>query len=243
MKKLMKKVLNVVSKKVLSKYITHNYGFPNSDKQAWEVLKRNGFTPRTIIDVGAAVGKWTSQVITIFPNAKYLMVDPLKENEKALRIITEKNPNVQFWSGAVGKHSGELEFHVHGDQSSMFDSTWGRAGILRRVPMKRLDDLVKELGVEDVDALKLDVQGAEMEVLAGASEILKGCKVVQVEVSFRRFYEKAPLAHEVIRFFAEQGFRIFDIAMLYKRNDNALLQADFFFVSDDKLCEPETWKV
>jgi hypothetical protein len=93
-----------------------------------------------------------------------------------------------------------------------------------------------------VDGLKLDVQGAELEVLAGATETLKRCKVVQVEVSFRRVYEKAPLAHEIIRFFTEQGFRIYDIASIFKRgNDRALLQADLFFVADDTFCKPETW--
>jgi len=193
--------------------------------------------------VGAAVGSWTSHVIEIFPESKYLMVDPLKENEQALKAVVQQHANVQYWLGAVGSQAGELTFHVYGDQSSMFDSDWGRKGTLRRVPIRTLDSVANDMNCHDVEGLKLDVQGAELEVLKGAAETLRRCQVVQVEVSFRKVYENAPLAHDIIVFFAHQGFRIFDIAAVYKRKDRALLQADLFFARDDRLFEPETWFV
>jgi len=206
------------------------------------LLKAKGFSPRALVDVGAAQGVWTKQMLSLYPDSSYLMIDPLEENEPLLQALSGAHQNVKYWLGAAGRTAGELNFHVHGDQSSMYDSQWGKEGKQRRVQMRTLDRLVKEFGVGDnLDGLKLDVQGAELEVLAGAADTLKQCKVVQVEVSFRRVYEKAPLAHELIRFFAEQGFRIFDISTLYKRKDYALLQADIFFVSDDKLFEPEKW--
>ena len=241
MRQLIKKALNGFFMRTISYRVVHNQAVANSDMETWTCLKDHGFRPRTMVDVGAAVGKWTAQVIEIFPDAQFLMVDPLKENESALKALTGVHPNVRYWSGALGSHAGELEFHVHGDQSSMFTSEWGKGVEIRRVPLRTLDVLVKELGFEDVDGLKLDVQGAELEVLAGATETLKRCKVVQVEVMFRHVYERAPLAQEIICFFAAQGFRIFDIASMFKRKDRALLQADLFFVKDDSLFEPEKW--
>jgi len=241
MRQMVKKLLNAFFMKTLSYRVVHSQLVVDSDMEVWKSLKERGFRPRTIIDVGAAVGSWTSQVIEIFPESKYLMVDPLKENEQALKAVVQRHANVQYWLGAVGSQAGELTFHVHGDQSSMFDSDWGRKGTLRRVPMRTLDSVANDMNCHDVEGLKLDVQGAEIEVLKGATEVLRQCQVAQVEVSFRKVYERAPLAHEIIAFFFDWDFRIFDIASLYKRKDRALLQADLFFVRNDKLFEPETW--
>ncbi len=240
MKKMIKRVLNAIFMNTISHRLVHKRLAVDSDIDVWICLQRQGFAPRLLVDVGAARGEWTTSLSQVFPGAGFLMVDPLKENEQLLSVITEKKSNVHYWLGALGRASGELEMHVHGDQTSMYASEWG--GGIRRVPMKTLDALVEEKAVGCVEGLKLDVQGAELEVLAGASETLKRCKVVQVEASFRRVYDKAPLAHEIIRFFAERGFRIYDIASTIKRgSDRALLQADLFFVSDDTFCKPETW--
>jgi len=108
--------------------------------------------------------------------------------------------------------------------------------------MMTLDNLVQRLGIDQVDALKLDVQGAELEVLRGGPNVLKMCNVVQVEVIFRKIYDGAPLAQEVVGFFHKNGFRIYDIASVMKRKDHALLQADLFFVRDEALFLPESWE-
>jgi len=226
--------------KTLSYQLVHNRLTVNTDSDVWQGLKKRGYTPRCIIDVGASTGLWTKDMLKVYPDSNYLMIDPLQENEQALREVAKNYPNVRYWLGAAGRDLGELEMHAHGPQSSVYASEWG--GALRRVPMNTLDALAKEFAHNVVDGMKIDVQGAELEVLAGAAETLRMCKVVQVEVSFRRVYEKAPVAHEIIRFFAEQGFRIFDIVSIVKRGgDGALIQGDLFFVSEDKLFEPETW--
>lgn len=243
MRQMIKRTLDAFFKKTMSYRLVHEQMMVDSDFDVWKALKVSGFSPRTIIDVGAAVGSWTCQTLKVFPTAQYLMVDPLTENEPSLMSVTKRHKNVQYWMGALGRSSGELEFHVHGDQSSMYNSNWGREGTLRRVRKSTMDELVTERRFDAVDGIKLDVQGAELEVLAGSLETLRRCQVVQIEVMFRHVYEGAPLAHDIVRFFAEHNFRIYDIASLYKRKDRALLQGDFIFVREDALFAPETWNV
>lgn len=242
-KQLIKKALDVFFLKTVSYRIVHSQMYVESDVDVWKNLKKSGFIPQGLVDVGAAVGSWTSQMLKVFPSSRYLMVDPLDENISSLNVVTDKHTNVQYWMGALGRNVGELCFYVHGDQSSMFNSYWKSEQKLRRVRKSTLDEVVQETGIGVVDGLKLDVQGAELEVLSGASVTLQRCKVIQVEVMFRHVYEGAPLAHDVICFLAEQHFRIYDIASLYKREDHALLQCDLFFVKDDALFVPETWNL
>ena len=209
----------------------------------WQ-LRHKGFCPRCIVDVGAAQGWWARECSGIWPDAKFLMVDPLIENEMHLKDAVQNIGEVlsHYWTGALGNRDGEAEFFVHADQSSLFDSEWiADRSEKRTVPLKRLDTLLEEIGFRGVDFLKLDVQGAELDVLAGGMDALRCLQVVQCEVSFRHFYQNAPLAHEVISFFSNQGFRILDISDTIKGKDRALLQADIFFSRNETLFGCEQW--
>ena len=208
----------------------------------WSNLAKLGFQPHSIIDIGAASGEWTKELISIYPNANYLMVEPLEENRSNLRLLCSNNTNILFWNGIVSSFNGESKFNVHRDQSSIFSSEF--KGTTTLVKVKTLDSLLSEINISNVDAIKIDVQGAELEVLKGAEKSISLCKVIQMEVSFRKIYENAPCAHELIKYMADKGFRIFDIADTFKRKeDRALLQADIFFVSDETFFKPECWYI
>jgi FkbM family methyltransferase len=69
----------------------------------------------------------------------------------------------------------------------------------------RLDDVV-EIRAQGCDLLKLDTQGSEAEILAHASETLKNCLIVQVEVEFVQLYEDQPLFADVDQLVRSHGF-------------------------------------
>jgi len=71
-----------------------------------------------------------------------------------------------------------------------------------KVQIVRIDDLLDKMGVREVDLLKIDVEGGEMEVLRGAKKILKSVKHVVVSA------EHMPNEAEEVRVFLEaEGFR------------------------------------
>ena len=105
MKQLIKKALNEFFMRTLSYRLIHDQFVANSDMDVWESLKARGFSPRMLLDVGAAIGGWTSQMVEIFPESKYLMIDPLEENETALKTVVQRHSNVQYWLGAVGNQT------------------------------------------------------------------------------------------------------------------------------------------
>jgi len=75
----------------------------------------------------------------------------------------------------------------------------------QKVQTRRLDDIGE---VRDTDYLKLDVQGAELDVIRGAPEMLKDVLVVQTEVEFVPMYQEQPLFAEVDQGLRAAGFLI-----------------------------------
>ncbi len=71
------------------------------------------------------------------------------------------------------------------------------------LPTRRLDDLAEAAGA---DFLKLDVQGAEVDVMNGAENILAGVVVVHTEVEFVPMYKDQPLFAEVDQRLRKSGF-------------------------------------
>jgi hypothetical protein len=79
--------------------------------------------------------------------------------------------------------------------------------------------------------LKLDVQGAELDVLRGAEALLQQADYALLEVSFFEFFAGGPQFADVIAFMQARGFAAYDISGLqYRPLDGALSQADISFV-------------
>jgi FkbM family methyltransferase len=77
---------------------------------------------------------------------------------------------------------------------------------IRRLPSKRLDCLISELEIREYDYWIVDVQGAEIEVLEGAGDLLRHCRYLQVEISQEKFYEGGAEFQEVKSFLESKLF-------------------------------------
>jgi FkbM family methyltransferase len=207
---------------------------PRGFAAALERAARAGLCLREIVDVGAASGTWTEECLRIAPDAKYFLVDPLEENRAALQRLAASHPNVHPWVGALGAHEEVRPLIVHGDQSSFYSSEYKTVGArTRSVAIRTLDSF---LGQEILGPtlIKADVQGDELEVLRGAQKCLATTQLVLLEVSFRRIYAGAPLAHEVFAEMGSMGFRILDICTYAQRpRDHELAQSDVLFARAD----------
>lgn len=76
-----------------------------------------------------------------------------------------------------------------------------------------LDTFCREEGIEEVDFIQIDVQGAELDVLRGASQILENSLLgVQLEVEFSPLYANQPLFSDVDVYLRKYDFTLFDLA-------------------------------
>ena len=102
------------------------------------------------------------------------------------------------------------------------------------VPTRRLDGMWGELGLSGPVFLKIDAQGSESLVLAGAARRLADVVGVQLEMSLIPLYQGQALAHELDALLRGRGFRCVDLIPGFRRPETfELLQYDGVYVRDD----------
>jgi FkbM family methyltransferase len=187
--------------------------------------------PATVIDVGAAYGDWAAQARAAFPTADLILVEPLEEYEPILRRRLGELRAAVRQAVAAGS-PGTATINVHPDlvgSSVYLENEAGVNGQPRRVDAITVDSLEAAGPV----LLKVDAQGAELDVLSGAGETLGRCCGVLLELSLFRFFRGGPLAHEVAGYMAERGFVLYDVDEILRRPlDGAVSQINALFVPE-----------
>lgn len=105
---------------------------------------------------------------------------------------------------------GRLRYETGEGATGLLDTLAGFAETTVRVDS--LDNLAPGLGLGEVDYAKLDVQGAELEVLKGARSLLPGLLAAKVEVWFAPYHKGIPLFSEVDRFLRAAGLSFFGLS-------------------------------
>lgn len=205
-----------------------------------KVARRIGFIPHTVIDVGAARGSWSEDVSSVWPDAHYVLVDPLEENRERLKSICKKIKHADYRIAALADRSGNITLHVHEDLdgSSMFlEREDGINGTPREIESMTVDDLASEMRLQPPLLLKADVQGAEMRVLTGAKRTLPIAEMVILEVLLFDIYQgKSPQVFDTVSYLKSNGFVTWDVfGMGYRLLDDALSQVDMVFVRENGL--------
>jgi FkbM family methyltransferase len=138
---------------------------------------------QTVFDIGAHFGLFTVVMARLVgPTGQVFSFEPTALTRKVLRRTVRINgctTVVQVRPEAVAQRTGDAMFYDTGDPGSNANSLVStlRRHLRTTVPTVSLDDFVGARGIK-VDALKIDVEGAELEVLRGASETFARCRPV-----------------------------------------------------------------
>jgi FkbM family methyltransferase len=197
-------------------------------------IKSLGFDVRTVIDVGVAFG--TPPIYAAFPTARYFLVEPVAECRPVLEKL-KRSLNAEYYLVAAGAENAEVTFNVHDDisGSSLFAQVEGKAldGQARPTEMRRLDSLLP-VELEHPVLLKIDTQGAEIEVLKGLGDRIGEIDLLIVETSMMPMRSGIPQFADIVSFCDAAGFAVYDVLEGHTRSlDNALAQIDLAFVRKD----------
>ena len=199
-------------------------------------VKKLGFQPGTVLDVGAASG--TLSLHEAFPDADFILFEPLKAFSAKLGKLKSKY-RVEIHNCALSSKSkkGTIVRSKDLDGSSILHDLDKNDERLESIDIKTLDEVLKGKKLKKPVLLKTDCQGADFDVIKGGVKTLKECELVIMEVSFFKFRGKKhsdPL--EILNYMDKAGFCIYDILDgLYRPFDGALGQVDFVFVKKNSV--------
>lgn len=228
MKSWIKKIVNVMGYEIRRRV------------NGWEYLEKGKYqlTARTLIDVGVYHG--TSAFYNSCPDAYLILVEPLLECESKMKDILKKHSG-HYIMKAAGKEKGvaKMNIPIGLSGSSFFQRTQLSAHDKQTVEQREIEieplDLI--INVDEVlkpIGLKVDTEGADLDVLQGAEQILKECSFVVVETSIRRKYIDSYRFSELVRFMEDRNFYIGTFLQASPKQEDGIVRgADILFFNKD----------
>lgn len=194
-----------------------------------ELLKHYNFIPDTILDIGAHLGEFASQCKVLWPRAYVFMIEANTNCSNTLNQF--KQYGYDYTISLVGNESKEVTYYTQADNN------WGAGNSIYKeltnvpytentVQMNTVDELFDHSVYFDL--IKIDVQGAEIDVMQGATKYIQNAKCVILELSILPYNESAPLYKEVIQYMLELNY-IPGLELERHYLDNKLIQIDIAF--------------
>ena len=135
----------------------------------------------SVVDLGAHIGLTTLYFAQYFPMARFVCVEPNPANVEILkRNILWLGERVRVIEGAISNHSGEENFD---------DSGWSWGGHLsgskqlgRMVRCYTMEEIIETSGLDKIDILKVDIEGAEQQLFGSENKWLRKIRMIIIEL-------------------------------------------------------------
>lgn len=192
-------------------------------------LRNLGFQPRAILDVGAYFGHWAGLAAHIWAAAEILSI----EANEDCRLELEKRSR-PFKIALLDRVEQEVDYHKCqtgcGEGNGLFKENSVFPFVTVKQRTKTLDSLV---GDKTFDLIKMDCQGAELNVILGGECVVSRAHLVLLETQLQDYNEGAPRTADLIEQMGKRGFRLYDLVDMHYNSRGMLLQVDLLFARQD----------
>jgi FkbM family methyltransferase len=195
-----------------------------------------------VIDCGAHVGDFAEAVLAYQPWVKIHAFEPLPAAFGVLQTKLTPFGDIELHNLALGRAKGQGDFFVRKfskvssflvNGSTPWAADWGNALAneeVLRVPIVTLSDYLQEQKIGHVRLLKLDVQGYELEILAGAEPVLGLIDWIYTEARFNHgLYAGAPLVNDIYVYLIQRGFKLHRISNVSHDQKGDMMECDMLF--------------
>lgn len=154
----------------------------------WALIDACAPSWRTVMDVGACVGDWSLRVLAANPAAEVHCFEPFPPNVAALH--RRLGDRAQIVPMALGAEESELHFHIAAQAGaganlgSLYPQGPSGPEDSLKVAVIPLTDYCDAAGIERIDCLKIDAEGAEMAILEGALPLFRQGRIGLVQFEY-----------------------------------------------------------
>jgi len=160
-------------------------------KQFIKGLTNNGMEIPSVYDIGAYCGDWTQEMKEVLPDSKFHMFEANEEHAKELHGVNTGHSIVCLSAPGVD----EVKFYsraLTGDSYLKENTRWYDGVAPKVMSCRTLDFVVESEGLTPPTFIKLDCQGAELDILDGAVEALKTVELIYTECPLMPYNAGAP---------------------------------------------------
>ena len=213
----------------------------------FEVQKRllSGAADLVIFDVGAYIGEVAATYKRMFPQSTIYCFEPFPDSFHKLNRLC-RDASIKAHQIAFSDEEGKTTFHTNVDLScnSLLPPTGGdfkcysaksiKDGEIQ-VETNTLDNFCAGNKISCIDILKLDVEGAEVKVLEGASGMLskQAIKLIYSEVMFIPHYDGGCMFHELAALLNQYGYTLLNLYHLKSARNGQLRWGNAIFLSPE----------
>ncbi len=148
-------------------------------------------TPKVIVDAGANIGLASIYFSNRFPDAKIIAIEPEESNLEIIRKNISQYGNITLVCGALWHKNSRINLVDPGRGKWGFmtqtqeDEGQGHGEVVHEVQGMTVDTIMKEHGINHIDILKIDIEGAELEVFRDSSSWIDKVDALIVELHDR----------------------------------------------------------
>jgi FkbM family methyltransferase len=193
----------------------------------FEDMRRLTSSGRPVVfDVGANTGQSVQRFRGYFRNPEIHSFEPGEEAFEKLTKHTQGLGGVHIANDGLGAVR-EMRTFVENELSDMSsflepgEDAWGSITRRRALQLDTVDDYCNRAGIGHIDILKSDTQGYDLEVLRGASKLLRDKRIdlIYLEVIFSKMYHGSPRFDEVYAFLADYGMTLVSFYDMHYQHD------------------------
>ena len=194
--------------------------------EPFEFLKVHEIEIDSVLDIGAHKGLWTKKFKEHYPDVKQLMIEANADHIDDLIRIGH------YMTALIGKTNDEVDYYVCDDKQNNHGNGMYKENT--NVPFKKttrrcvtLDSL---LPGQRFDLIKMDVQGAELDIIQGSPGFIHNAKYLWLELQPHNYNIGAPSAGKVIGYLHQIGFEMVTIDEVNMGN-GVIMGMDMIFVN------------
>ena len=202
-------------------------------------IRNEGFKPKTVLDIGAWRGHWAKSFTHIFPYSEIILFEANPINEQYL-----KESNYRYFNKLLWKYSDvEKDFYtltedlsnintgssLYIENTPVYNET---TTVIKKLKTQTLDSLLEENKISNINFVKIDVQGSELDIFDGAENMFKNnfIEFILMELSLKEYNKGTPDFYQCLNYMENKDFYPFDIFEIHEWEDR-VFQIDVLFVN------------